>query len=340
MRLQRATTISRLRGEPDDFGRMDPEEREERRDHRKRRRRRRRGQRRSRQADRSRRRADRLEEDRPRRRRRREGARPEKGRPERGRPEKGRPDRRPRKQRPEPHEPWADEAALEPAPDTWESSWEQPEVLDVDWEEVDEPEWMGAARGAQLPARWSPPAKMGSHMRIQAAQGHRAAVIALRPGLFLVAELPERVARSEFGVAAILAPLVVKAASKAIQLRQQTDPTQRPLYELLHRGEGQGQGQVQAQDRQGQPLRRLFQRPDGQLQDERGQLLYRVLHPKQAQAQAQAQQQAQAPQPAAPQLPMLQPASGSGQNAHMLLPPPELGWADEILIEPMGVQRG
>ena len=323
MRLQRATTISRLRGEPDDFGRMDPEEREERRERRKRRQRRRRSQRRTRRADRSHRRADRLDEDRPRRRR-------ERGRPEKGRPEKGRPERRPRKQRPEPREPWADEAALEPAPEAWEPSWEQPEVLDVDWEEVDEPEWMGAARGAQLPARWSPPAKMGTHMRIQASQGHRAAVIELKPGLFLVAELPERVARSEFGVAAILAPLVVKAASKAIQRRQQTEPTQRPLYKLLHRE----RGQVQAQDEQGHPLRRLFQRPDGQLQDDKGRLLYRVLHPKQAQAQA------PAPQPTAPQLPALQPAPGSGHGVRALLPPPELGWADEVLLEPLGVHRG
>ena len=182
MRLQRATSISRLRGERDDFGRMDAEERDKRRSRRKRRRRRRRSQRRSRQADRSRRRADRLDEDRPRR-RRREGGRPERGRPERGRPEKGRPQRRPRKQRPEPREPWADEAALEPAPDSYEPTWDQPEVLDVEWEEVDEPEWMGAARSAQLPARWSPPAKMGRHMRLQAAQGHRAAVIELKPGM-------------------------------------------------------------------------------------------------------------------------------------------------------------
>ena len=321
MRLQRATTISRLRGEPDDFGRMDPEEREERRERRKRRQRRRRSQRRTRRADRSHRRADRLDEDRPRRRR-------ERGRPEKGRPEKGRPERRPRKQRPEPREPWADEAALEPAPEAWEPSWEQPEVLDVDWEEVDEPEWMGAARGAQLPARWSPPAKMGTHMRIQASQGHRAAVIELKPGLFLVAELPERVARSEFGVAAVLAPLVVKAASKAIQRRQQTPPTERPLYRLLHRERGQDQGQPS----QGQPLRRLLQRPDGQVQDEQGRLLYRVFHPKQAQALPQAQ--------AAPQPPALQLAPGAGHGVRALLPPPELGWADEVVLEPVGVHRG
>ena len=311
MRLQRATSISRLRGAPDDFGRLDAEERQERRVRRKRRRRRRQSQRQGRRADRSRRRADRLEQDHPRQRRRR---------PERRRPEQDRPERRPRKSRPAPRETWVDEAQLEPAP----GSWDQPEVLDVEWEEVDEPEWMGAARAAQLPARWSPPAKMGRHLRLQAVQGHRAAVIELKPGLFLVAELPEQVARSEFGVASVLAPLVVKAASKAIQHRQQTPKEQRLLYRVLHREQGQ--------EGQGQPLRRLFQRPDGQIQDENGNLIQRIFRPRQAQAQA--------PQPAAPQLPALQPAQGSGQGSHALLPPPELGWADEVLLEPVGVHRG
>ena len=57
---------------------------------------------------------------------------------------------------------------------------------------------------------------MGPHLRIQAAEGYRAAVIELKPGLFIVAEVPEHVARSEFGIAPLLAPLVVRAATKAI----------------------------------------------------------------------------------------------------------------------------
>ena len=302
MRLQRAIAMSNLQGEHD-FG-VD----EQRREQRRRRRQQRRSRRRSNRAERHRSRAERLDEGGPARRHRRpEGGQPGQGRPERRRPGKT---SKPRKERA--LQPWDQgEADLQPAPDAFEPSWEEPEVLDVDWEELPEPEWMGAARTARLPARWSPPAKLGRNMRLQASQGHRAAVIELKPGLFLVAELPERVARSEFGVAAVLAPLVVKAASKAIQRRQQTPPTERPLYRLLHREQGQEQGQVQ---------------------DEQGRLLYRVFHPKQVQAQAQAQ--------AAPQPPVLQLAPGAGHGVRALLPPPELGWADEVVLEPVGVHRG
>ncbi len=323
MRLQSAIPMSSLQGSAD-FGRLDPEERAERRENRRMRRRRRRGHRRSRAAERHRRRADRLDERGSRR------ASPRRERPERAprrearqpaedyeRPRK--PGLRRRGPAPQPRPMDAHEATLQPAPESWEPPWEPPEVLDVDWEELEdevEPEWMGAARRAQLPARWSPPAKLGRHMRLQAQQGHRAAVIELKPGLYLVAELPEQVARSEFGVAAVLAPLVVKAASKAIQHRQQTPKDQRLLYRVMHRD--------QAQDGQGQPLRRLFQRPDGQVQDEHGNLLQRVFHPHQAQAQA--------PQPAP------QPALDNGVRA--LLPPPEMGWASGVVLEPGEVRRG
>ena len=320
MRLQRAIAMSNLQGEHD-FG-VD----EQRREQRRRRRQKRRSRRRSNRAERHRSRAERLDEGGSRRRHRRpEGGQPGQGRPERRRPGKT---SKPRQERA--LQPWDQgEADLQPAPDAWEPSWDEPEVLDVDWEELPEPEWMGAARSARLPARWSPPAKLGRNLRLQASQGHRAAVIELKPGLYLVAELPEQVARSEFGVAAVLAPLVVKAASKAIQRRQQTPPTERPLYRLLHREQGQDQGQPS----QGQPLRRLLQRPDGQVQDEQGRLLYRVFHPKQAQAQPQ-------PQPQAAQLPALQLAPGAGHGVRALLPPPELGWADEVVLEPVGVHRG
>ncbi len=314
MRLQPAIPMSSLSGNVD-FGRLDPDERQERREDRQRRHRRRRNRRRARAAERHRSRADRLDESRPRRPDRERPARPQ------------RPQRTRRSSQPKRELPARREATLQPAPEAWEPTWERPEVLDVDWEEVEpeaEPEWMGAARRAQLPARWSPPAKLGRHMRLQAADGHRAAVIELKPGLYLVAELPERVARSEFGVAAVLAPLVVKAASKAIQHRQQTPQQERLLYRMLHREQGPSQGQ--AQDGQGQPLRRLFMRPDGQVQDEHGNLLQRLFHPHQAQAQ--------------PQTPALQPAPGAGHGVRALLPPPEVGWADEVLLDPSEVNRG
>ncbi len=317
MRLQPAITMDSLRGEHD-FGRLDPDERDQRRDDRRRRRHRRQRRRRTRSAPRHRRRADRLDEGRPERRPRRRRVERDRERPQRRR----RPSKPPTEHR---------ETTLQPAPRSIEPEWDRPEVLDVEWEEVEvepevEPEWMGAARRAQLPARWSPPAKLGRHMRLQARQGHRAAVIELRPGLFLVAELPERVARSEFGVASVLAPLVVKAASKAIQHRQQTPQDQRLLYRLTHRD--------QAQDGHGQPLRRLFQRPDGQVQDEHGNIIQRIFQPGQAQARAQAQQQTQAQQPA------LQPTPGAGHGVSALLPPPEVGWASDLALEPVGVHRG
>jgi hypothetical protein len=117
---------------------------------------------------------------------------------------------------------------------------------------------------------------------------------------------------------------VVKAASKAIQHRQQTPKEQRLLYRVMHRG--------QAQDGQGQPLRRLFQRPDGQVQDEHGNIIQRIFHPKQAQAQQAA--------PTQPQQPALQPAPGAGHGVRALLPPPEVGWASDLALEPVGVHRG
>jgi hypothetical protein len=286
MRLQSAVSMSSLQGW-DNFGR---EDRDERRDLRRRRRSQRQKRRRTRRAGRYRSRAERLDDGRSERRPTREKIPKRRSKPASAQPA-------------EAPQPWSEEAALQPAPQTWEQSWDEPEVVDVEWEE--EPEWMGAARRARLPARWSPPAKMGTHLRIQASEHHRAAVIALRPGLFLVAELPEQVARSEFGVAAVLAPLVIKAASKAIQYRQQTEPTQRPLYRLLHRD------QDQARERPGQMLQRVF-------------------NPKKAQASA----------PVAQQPPALQLAPGAGHGAHALLPPPEMGWAQGLVLEPLGVLHG
>ncbi len=63
---------------------------------------------------------------------------------------------------------------------------------------------------------WGPSVRMGRALRIQAAAGHRAAVIDLKPGLFLVAELPDAVTRTEFGLAPVLAPLMVTAARRAL----------------------------------------------------------------------------------------------------------------------------
>lgn len=69
-----------------------------------------------------------------------------------------------------------------------------------------------------LPARdpWGPAVRMGRTLRVQAAVGHRAAVIELKSGLFLVAEVPEAALRPEFGFIPLLAPMIMNAATSAI----------------------------------------------------------------------------------------------------------------------------
>lgn len=172
---------------------------------------------------------------------------------------------------------WEDEAQLEPAPMDWPE--EDPQVLDAEWSELDEQmeqdrdgemEGIGAFRplrrlGQGLrtatqrvrakaqarravrqaapasPAGWGPNVRMGRHLRIQAAAGHRAAVIDLKPGLYLVAEIPDAVTRTEFGVAPLLAPLMIRAAKKAIDGPQEGQPPRRgPLAALFQRRDPRG----------------------------------------------------------------------------------------------------
>lgn len=64
--------------------------------------------------------------------------------------------------------------------------------------------------------RFSPPAQLGANLRVQAAEGSRAAIVELEPGMFLVAEVPDEMTRSEFGIASVLAPLVINTATKAL----------------------------------------------------------------------------------------------------------------------------
>ena len=55
---------------------------------------------------------------------------------------------------------------------------------------------------------------MGPNLRIQAAAGYRAAVIELKPGLYLVAEIPDQVARPAVGLAPYVGPLITRLASR------------------------------------------------------------------------------------------------------------------------------
>jgi len=198
-----------------------------------------------------------------------------------------------------------EEPSLEPAPWGPEEVLE-PEIIDAefedDFQEFLELEGMGA-----VARRWSPNVRMGPNFRIQAAQGYRAAVIELKPGLFIVAELPAHVARSEFGIAPLLAPLVIRAATRAIQ----KPPEKRLLPKLFKaarerqaQGGGQGGGQGRA------VLQRVFQPKGGQ-----GRPLLPMLRRDQAQARPQRQ---------------LVPAPGSGHGHSALLPAPALGrWVDD-----------
>ena len=183
------------------------------------------------------------------------------------------------------------EQSLEPAPSHMEEFVEHPPADEFfepeppfapehypedypDWIE-DDAEWSSRPRrrrrppraelGAVVP-RWGPLVKLGPQMRIQASSGYRAAVVPLKPGLFIVAEIPEQMARSEFGVAPLLVPLVTSAASRAIN----RPPEQRLIPRLLQR-----------RDAQGQPRTPLIQR----LFPNRQQRVYR--HPVPAQQQAQ-----------------------------------------------------
>ena len=85
--------------------------------------------------------------------------------------------------------------------------------LDDDREPALEP-LTGAVARATDP--WGPAVRMGRNLRVQAAVGHRAAVIELKPGLFLVAEMPESALRPEFGFLPLLAPMIIRAASNTI----------------------------------------------------------------------------------------------------------------------------
>ncbi len=92
---------------------------------------------------------------------------------------------------------------------------------------------------------WGPSVRLGSRLRIQAAAGHRAAVIDLKPDLFLVAELPEAVTKTEFGIAPLLAPLMITAARRAMD-----DPGRErrgPLAALFRRRREQPVRYVQVQ---------------------------------------------------------------------------------------------
>jgi hypothetical protein len=66
---------------------------------------------------------------------------------------------------------------------------------------------------------WSPAISLGPNLKMKARKGFRAAVVEVKPGLFVVAEVPER--SVEFGLGPLLlAPALVKTLGRAFRRRQ------------------------------------------------------------------------------------------------------------------------
>lgn len=66
---------------------------------------------------------------------------------------------------------------------------------------------------------WGPVASLNSNIRIQAGNGHRAAVMELRPGLYLVADVKDQAVlpSAEGGIAGVLPALMAKGAANALR---------------------------------------------------------------------------------------------------------------------------
>lgn len=71
-----------------------------------------------------------------------------------------------------------------------------------------------------LQKMWSGHVKLGQHLRVNAKRGYRAAIVELRPGLWLVAAVKEETLRTEVGVLPLLAPLLITAASRALKQKK------------------------------------------------------------------------------------------------------------------------
>jgi hypothetical protein len=66
---------------------------------------------------------------------------------------------------------------------------------------------------------WSPAIALGPNLKMKARKGFRAAVVEVKPGLFVVAEVPER--SVEFGLGPLLlAPALVKTLGRAFRRGQ------------------------------------------------------------------------------------------------------------------------
>lgn len=74
---------------------------------------------------------------------------------------------------------------------------------------------LGKLRDA-ISARWGKPAKLGQHLQVRARDGFRAAIVEVKPGLYVVAEVPQSAVEFGFGPL-LLAPALVKTLAKAFR---------------------------------------------------------------------------------------------------------------------------
>lgn len=81
---------------------------------------------------------------------------------------------------------------------------------DFEEEPAEVPEDFGAVRP------WGPRMKLGENLRLRVRMGFRAAVCQLRPGLYLVAEVPEPSVELGFGPL-LLAPALVKTLGRTLR---------------------------------------------------------------------------------------------------------------------------
>lgn len=79
--------------------------------------------------------------------------------------------------------------------------------------------------------KWAKPVALGANLQVRARKGFRAAVVEVKPGLFVVAEVPQAAVEFGFGPL-LLAPALVKTLSRAFKRSQAgegaTDGAQRP----------------------------------------------------------------------------------------------------------------
>ncbi len=86
----------------------------------------------------------------------------------------------------------------------------------------------GRVQDALTPG-WGPDIEAGTNLRVRARKGFRAAVVEVKPGLYVVAEVPERAVEFGFGPL-LLAPALARTLTRAMRKRQDgAAPRRAPL---------------------------------------------------------------------------------------------------------------